>query len=156
MNKRYTVTLTDKEREELEILIRKGRTQAYRIKHANILLKVDANGPNWTDEKTAKAFSCHCNTVRNVRQRFVEEGFEAALERNKQKKPSREKILDGEKEARLIAISRTTPPGGREDWTLILLANELVVQGVVDSISDQTVRRTLKKMNSSLTCGNAG
>ncbi len=118
MNKRYIVKLTSKEREELESLIRKGRTQAYRIKHANILLKVDANGPNWTDEQTAKVFSCHCNTVRNVRQRFVEGGFEAALERNKQKKPSREKILDGEKEARLIAIACSIPPGGRERWTL--------------------------------------
>jgi hypothetical protein len=81
MNKKYVVRLTKKERKALRELVDLGKTQAYRIKHANILLKVDADGPNWSDEETADAFGCHVNTVRNVRQRLVEQGFDAALER---------------------------------------------------------------------------
>ena len=83
MNKKYIVQLTAEERKELENLVKKGKTQAYRIKHANILLAVDADGPNWPDHQVAKAYKCHQNTVVNVRQRFVEQGFEAALERKK-------------------------------------------------------------------------
>jgi len=84
MNKKYIVRLTAEERKELENLAKKGKTQAYRIKHANILLAVDADGPNWPDNQAAKAYKCHQNTVVNVRQRFVEQGFQAALERKKQ------------------------------------------------------------------------
>lgn len=156
MNKKYIVRLTDGERQELEKLVSKGKAPAYKIKHANILLAVDADGPNWSDEQAAKAFRCHRNTVCNVRQKFVERGMEAALERKKQHKPSRERRLDGEKEARLIAIACSKPPEGRAKWTLELLANELIVLEVVDSISAQTVRRTLKKMNCAPTCANAG
>ena len=75
MNKEYVVRLTDEERGELEILAKKGKTQAYRIKHANILLAVDADGPRWTDEETAAAFKCNRNTVHNVRERFVMQGI---------------------------------------------------------------------------------
>jgi transposase len=156
MAKKYVVRLTPEERGELEGLVRKGKTQAYRIKHANILLAVDADGENWTDEQTAQAFRCHENTVSNVRQRFVERGLEAALERKKQQRPSRQRILDGEKEARLIAIACSPPPEGRAKWTLKMLADKLVELDVVDSISDQTVRRTLKKTRSSRTCASAG
>ena len=129
MNKTYIVRLTDEERRTLRDLVSKGKTQAYRIRHATILLKVDADGPNWTDEEAAEAAGCHRNTVRNVRQRFVERGFEAAIERKKQDAPSRERILDGAQEARLIgqderrlllAMTRggQTPwPGTPSHWT---------------------------------------
>jgi len=156
MNKKYIVRLLPEERQELENLVRKGKAAAYKIKHANILLTTDADGPNWSDEATAEAFGCHCNTVRNVRQRFVEQGLEAALCRAKQAKLSRERKLDGRGEARLIAIACSTPPEGRARWTLKMLADELVALEIVDSISDQTVRRTLKKTNCDLTDANAG
>ena len=145
MAKKYIVKLSSKERKTLESLVNKGKTAAYRIKHANILLKVDANGPNWIDEDVAKAFSCHSQTVRNVRQRFVEEGFERALERKKREFPPRQKILDGEKEARLIAIGCSKAPSGKKRWNLEMLADEMVKLEIVESISATTVGRTLKK-----------
>ena len=151
MNKKYTVRLTAEERKELENLVKKGKTQAYRIKHANILLAVDADGPNWPSHQVAKAYKCHQNTVVNVRQRFVEQGFQAALERKKQQAPSRKRIIDGESEARLISIACSNPPEGSAKWTMQMLADELVALKVVDSVSGQTVWRTLKKMNLSLT-----
>lgn len=156
MAKKYIVRLADEEREMLAELVNKGKTQAYRIKHANILLAVDEDGPKWPDEQAAEAFSCHVQTVANVRQRFVEQGLEAAIERNKQKRPSRQRILDGEKEARRIAVACSAPPEGRAKWTLKLLADQLVVLEVVETISDQTVRRTLKKTNSGHICVNVG
>jgi len=151
MNKKYIVRLTAEERKELKDLGNKGKTQAYRIKHANILLAVDADGPNWPDHQAAKAYKCHQNTVVNVRQRFVEQGFEDALERKKQQSASRKRIIDGESEARLISIACSTPPKGCAKWTMQMLADELIVLKVVDSISGQTVWRTLKKTNLNLT-----
>ena len=151
MNKKYIVRLTAEERKELKDLVNKGKSQAYRIKHANILLAVDADGPNWPDHQAAKAYKCHKNTVVNVRQRFVEQGFEDALERKKQQSASRKRIIDGESEARLISIACSTPPKGCAKWTMQMLADELIVLKVVDSISGQTVWRTLKKTNLSLT-----
>lgn len=145
MNKTYVVRLTEEERETLNALVSKGKTQAYRIRHATILLKVDADGSNWTDEHAAEAAGCHPNTVRNVRQRFVERGFEAAIERKKQASPSRERILDGAAEARLIAESCSQPPAGRARWTLHLLADRLVELEIVESISHEAVRQALKK-----------
>lgn len=156
MAKRYIVRLAPEEREELQALVRKGKTQAYRIKHANILLAADAEGPAWTDERIAEALGCHGQTVSNVRQRFVEQGLTAALERKKQAAPSRQRILDGEQEARLIALACSAPPDGRAKWTLQLLADQLVTLEVVEAISDQTVRRTLKKTNSGRTCASVG
>jgi transposase len=151
MNKKYIVRLTGQERKELEDLVKKGKTQAYRIKHAHILLAVDADGPNWPDHQAAKAYKCHHNTVVNVRQRFVEQGFGAALERKKQQTPSRQRILDGESEARLISIACSKPPEGYAKWTMQMLADELVALKVVDCISGQTVWRTLKKTSLNLT-----
>ena len=156
MATKYVVRLGLAERESLELLVKKGKTQAYRIKHANILLAVDADGFDWSDEQAAEAFGCHVNTASNVRRRFVEQGLEAAVERKKQKSPSRERILDGEKEARLIALACSQPPAGRSKWTLQLLADNLVALEIVESVSDQTVRRTLKKTNSSRTCVSVG
>jgi transposase len=120
------------------------------------LLQVDANGPNWSDAHVATAFRCHGNTVRNVRQRFVEHGLEAALARQKQSKPSRPRLLDGAKEARLIALRCSQPPEGQAKWTLQLLADKLVELAVVETISYETVRQTLKKTRSNRTCISAG
>lgn len=151
MNKKYIVRLTADELMELENLLKKGKTQAYRIKHANILLAINADGPNWSDRQAAKAYKCHENRARNVRQRFVEQGLEAALERKQQDVPSRQRIMDGEREARLISIACSRAPEGRAKWTVQMLADELVVLNVVDAISGQTVWRTLKKTNLNLT-----
>ena len=151
MNKKYIVRLTTEEQKELENLVKKGKTQAYRIKHANILLAIDSDGPNWPDYQTAKAYKCHQNTVRNVRQRFVEQGLEAALERKEQQVLSRKRIIDGENEARLISIACSAPPKGCAKWTMQMLADEMVVLKVVDSVSGQTVWRALKKTNLNLT-----
>jgi transposase len=151
MHKKYIVRLTSEEREYLKDFVSKGKRAAYRIKHAHILLKADADGPGWSDEAIAEAFMANEHTVRNVRQRFVEQGLDAALQRKKQSAPSRQRILDGEKEARLLAIGCTKAPEGHSRWTLHLLAEEMVRLKVVDSISYETVRRTLKKTKSSLT-----
>jgi len=156
MSKKYVVRLSEEERERLRALTRKGKAAAYKIRHANILLKADADGPGWQDERIAKAFGCNVSTVENVRSRCVLEGLEAALGRKKQACLSRERKLDGEGEARLIAVACGEPPEGRDRWTLELLAGELVRLEVVDSICLQTVRRTLKKTSSNRTGKSAG
>nr|VFK07757.1 MAG: DDE superfamily endonuclease [Candidatus Kentron sp. H]VFK07841.1 MAG: DDE superfamily endonuclease [Candidatus Kentron sp. H] len=112
MKKKYIVRLTDEERSMLSSLINKGKGTAHRIKHANILLQVDADGPNRTDEQASKAYSCAVQTVLNIRQRFVEQGFEAALERKRYKHSATRTIPDGEKEAGLIRIACSKPPEG--------------------------------------------
>ncbi len=112
MNKKYIVRLTDEECDYLNELVTKGKAAAYKIRHANILLKADADGSEWTDEHIAEAFSANKSTVAGIRRRFVEDGFEAALGRKKQSAPSRTRILDGEGEARLIALACSEPPEG--------------------------------------------
>ena len=145
MNKRYVVRLTQPEREELQAIVSKGKANARKIVHAQILLKVDADGPCWTDEQAADAFGVHTSSVRFVRERFVQEGLESALNRKKQLHPSRERKLDGAGEARLVALACSQPPQGRVRWTLKLLAGRLVELEVVDSICPETVRQSLKK-----------
>ena len=149
--KKYLVTLTADEREQLIALVTAGKAAAKKIAHARILLKADQadGGPAWTDEEIAEAVEVSTDTVARVRQRFVEEGLEAALVRKKQDRPSRERKLDGRAEARLIALACSAPPGGRKEWTMKLLADRLVELEVVDAVSDETVRRVLKKTNSS-------
>lgn len=154
--KKYVARLTEEERKALTKLVSKGKGAAYKIKHANILLKVDADGPGWTDEETAEAFGCHVNTARNVRQRLVEHGLKAALGRKPQANPSREQIIDGEAEARLVAIACGQVPEGRAKWTMSLLADKLIELEIVESVSAETVRRTLKKTNLSRICASAG
>ena len=156
MNKKYIARLTGVERQQLQALVTKGKGAAYKIKHANILLKADADGPAWVDKRIAEAFGCHAHTVENVRRRCVLQGLETALERKKQARPPRERKLDGEGEARLIAVACSEPPEGRDRWTLQMLADELVRLEVVDSIAVQTVRRTLKKTNFNRTVRSAG
>lgn len=149
MVKKYIVRLTEEERARLKELVSKGKAAAYKIKHANVLLMVDAGGPNWTDAQTAEAASCTPRTVLNLRQRFVEQGLEAALARPKCDRPPRMPILDGAKEARLVQIACSEPPPGQAKWTLQLLAERLMALEVVESISAPTVMRALKKTNSS-------
>jgi transposase len=110
-----------------------------------VLLKVDADGANWTDERVAEAYGVRANTVAEVRRRFVEEGLERALNRKRQDQPSRPRKLDGAQEARLIAVACGDPPEGRAQWTLRLLAGRVVELSIVDTISHETVRQTLKK-----------
>ena len=147
MNKKYVVRLTSEERLTLQRLVSVGKTAARKILHARILLLADQgpDGPAKTDDQIAEALSAHPRTIAGVRQRLVEQGLEAALVRKKQTQPSRGRKLDGKAEARLIALRCGAPPRGRMRWTLHLLADRLVELNVVDSVSYETVRRTLKK-----------
>ena len=149
--KKYKVTLSAEERDDLSALIAAGKASAKKLAHARILLKADASagGPAWPDQRIAQAVEVRVATVERVRQRFVEQGFEAALVRKKQDHPSRERKLDGAAEAHLLALACSSPPDGRDGWTMQLLANKLVELHIVDSISDETVRRVLKKTKSS-------
>jgi len=147
MNKRFIVTLTVEERERLSEMIGVGKAAARKLTHARILLKADESdaGTGWTDEEIAEAMEVGLSTVARVRQRFVEEGLEAALVRKRQMRPSRLAKLDGRGEARLVALTCSNPPSGRQRWTLRLLADRMVALGVVESLSHETVRQTLKK-----------
>lgn len=147
MPKRYIVRLSEEEQQYLKDLVSTGKTVAYRIKHANILLNIDVNGSGWTDEEAAMAFSCHRNTVANLRQRLVEQGLEVALERKPNQRPSRQRVCDGESEAKLIALRCGEPPVGQARWTLRLLADRAVELEIVPAISHETVRQVLKKMS---------
>jgi len=149
--KKYLVTLTPEEREQLAGLLSAGKRSALTLARARILLKADQadGGPAWPDDRIAEALDCGVRTVERVRQRFVERGLEEALGRKKQDRPSRERKLDGRAEARLIALACSQPPDGRAAWTLQLLADKLVELRVVDSVCDETVRRVLKKTRSS-------
>ena len=145
--KRYKVTLDADERQHLHDLIAAGKADARKLAHARILLKADAaeGGPAWPDHRIADALEVSTDTVERVRQRFVELGLDAALDRKRRERPPREIKLDGRAEARLIALACSTPPDGRAVWTMQLLADKLVELEVVDSISDETVRLALKK-----------
>jgi transposase len=156
MNKKYIVRLSDEERQQLIDLTTTGKAAAYKLTHANMLLQVDADGPNQADHDVAKTFHCHVNTVRNVRQRFVEQGLEAALARKPQERLSRQRALDGRQEAHLIALRCVEPPAGHSKWSLRLLADQLVKLDIVDTISHETVRQVLKKMRSNRICKSAG
>jgi transposase len=145
--KKYLVTLTADERGQLGALIRKGKASALVLTRARILLKADQadGGPAWDDARIAEAMEVGERTVSRVRRRFVERGFEACLRRKPQDRPSRLRKLDGAAEARLIAVACSKAPDGRAEWTMQLLADKLVELEVVDSISDETVRRAMKK-----------
>jgi transposase len=152
MNKRYVVRLTRKEREELSRLTRVGKGAAYRLLWARILLKADQGeeGPGLSDGEIAQALETTARTVERLRQRFVEEGLEAALSRKKRETPPRPPLLDGKAEAHLIAIGCSEPPRGHGRWTVRLLADKLVELEVVEAVSRETVRRALKKTNLNL------
>ncbi len=150
--KLFVVRLTEVERSELDALMRKGKASALTLARARILLKADQgkDGEAHTDAQIAEALSVAAKTVFNVRRRWVEEGLEAALRRKKQDCPSRSRKLDGRAEAKLVAACCGPAPQGRARWTLRMLAGKLVELQVVDSISPETVRGTLKKMRLSL------
>src|SRR3954462_9780609 len=149
--KRYKVTLGAEERQVLHDLITAGQAAARKLAHARILLKADAaeGGPAWPDGRIADALEVSTATVERVRQRFVEQGLDAALDRKHRERPAREIKLDGRAEAQLIALACSAPPEGRASWTMPLLADRLVELEVVASISDETVRLALKKTRSS-------
>lgn len=151
MKKKYIVTLTQEERQMLQAMLSKGKAAARKLMHARVLLKADvsAGRPALSDDEIAQDVEAGRATVERVRKQFVEEGLEAALER---RKPRREyqRRLDGDGEAHLIALACSKAPEGRSRWTLKLLADRMVQLEYVDQLSDQTVRRTLKKTNLSL------
>jgi len=138
MQKKYIVRLSDEERETLKEVVRKLKGTGQKVRRAQVLLKADANGPGWTDAKIADAFACRTRTVQKLRQRLVERGKKRAT-------PPTAKILDGRQEAKIIAQRLGPPPKGYANWTLRLLARKVVELEIVDSVSYETVRRTLKK-----------
>lgn len=146
--KKYIVVLSAEERETLESLTTTGKTSAYKLNHARILLMADINqqGGGWRDHDISDALNISISTIERVRQRFVKQSLEAALSRQL---PSRTKprLLDGEQEAHLVALACAQPPEGEGKWSLRLLADQLVELGYVESISHETVRQTLKKTN---------
>ena len=150
MKKKYPVILTQTEREQLKSLIAAGTAPARKLTHARILLKADQSpqGPGWVDDAVAEAVEVSQPTVSRVRKQYFEQGLEAALNR---RPPNREyhRKLDGEQEARLVALACSEPPEGQARWSLRLLAERMVELEVVDDLSYQTVRRTLKKTLSS-------
>jgi hypothetical protein len=145
MHKKYIVRLTEAERQTLEEVIKKLKGTSQKVRRAHILLKADADGPAWTDARIAEAFDCRVQTIENLRKRLVTESFELALNGKKRQTPPTEPLLDGRGEAQLIAMRLGKPPAGYGKWTLRLLADELVALEIVESISYETVRRTLKK-----------
>ena len=146
MNKKYIVRLSDEERGVCHQIVKRLKGTSEKVKRAQILLKADADGPAWPDAKIAEAFDCRVQTIENLRKRLVTEGFEAAVERKQRATPPTACKLDGEGEAKLIAMRLGKPPAGYGRWSLQLLADELVVLELVDSICPETVRKTLKKM----------
>ena len=146
MAKKYIVRLSIKEREELERIIKKGRVATYKRQHAQILLKADEGekGPKWNDEKISDSYNVSVRTVERVRERLVEKGLESAINRAKQKNV-RSRRLDGDQEAKLVALSCSEPPEGRARWTLKLLADKMVELEYVERVCPETVRKTLKK-----------
>ena len=155
MAKRYMVRLSDEERELLTRMLGKKVLAAQKRKRIQVLLKADTSpeGPAWMDRRIAEAFDVSVVTVENLRKSFVLEGLEATIERKKQCRPSRQPVLDGVKEARLVALCCGTVPSGHGRWTLRLLADKLVELEVVETISRETVRQALKKTNCSLGVG---
>jgi transposase len=147
---KHVVQLTPDDRRRLTRLVRSGKHPARAVTHARILLKADAAAgrPGWDDAAIAAALDCGVRTVARVRKAFADGGLDPAVHR---KRPTgrRFRKLDGEQEAKLVALACSTPPDGRARWTLRLLAGRLVELRVVDAVSDETVRRTLKKTTSS-------
>mgnify|MGYP006278442939 CR=1 FL=1 len=151
-NKKYRVKLTEEQRSHLLERLGRGKRPAAEQTRVRVLLKVDEgpDGPAWTDDRTAEALEVASSTVAGIRQRFSERGLTGCVER---KSPDREyaRKLDGEQEAELIRLACSKAPDGRSQWSLRLLADRMVELNVVEDLSHETVRQTLKKTNSSLT-----
>ncbi len=146
MRKIHIVRLTEAERETLEQVVKKLKGTSQKVRRAQMLLKANADGPGWTDARIAEAFSCRRETAQRLRERFVESGFQETLDGKKRAKPPTEKLLNGEQEAKIIATRLGPPPKGYANWTLRLLARKVIELEIVDEVSYETVRRTLKKM----------
>jgi hypothetical protein len=145
MEKKYIVRLTDEERQTLGEVIKKLKGSSQKVRRAQILLKADADGPAWADKQIAEAFGCRTQTVENIRRRLVTEGFELTLCGKPRETPARQPVFDGKQEAKVIALRLGPPPKGFANWSLRLLAGTVVELGIVESVSHETVRRTLKK-----------
>jgi transposase len=152
-SKKYVVRLSAEERQILEAIVHKGTHPASQILKARILLKADISeaGEGWGDERIVAAFDTSLTTVHRTRQRLVEEGFDAVLQRKQRERPSVPRIFDGEKEARLITLACSKPPTGHARWSLRLLEEKVVELGIVARASDNTIGRTLKKTFSNRT-----
>jgi len=149
--KKYIVRLDAEERERLQRLVRAGKCAAYKIRHANMLLMADADGPGWADERIAEGLGVSVGQIEHLRRRFVEQGIDACLGRKAQERPSVEPKFDGEKEAKLIALACGKAPAGRQRWSLRLLADQAVELRIVESTSHETVRQVLQKTRSNRT-----
>jgi hypothetical protein len=147
----YRIKLTDEEREALTAIVNKGKGKARRMTRARILLLADENRADggWKDGVIAQALGVHQRTVERVREKCVELGIEAALNHTRPQK-QRGKLLDGAGEARLVQLACSEAPDGHEQWSMQMLADKLIELQVVETISRETVRITLKKMNLSL------
>ncbi len=158
MAPRYRVTLTEPEREYLLALTRNGKTGAEKFINARALLLCDAgpDGPAWNVANVAEALGVTPRTIEHLKKRFVEEGFDAALNRKPREKPPREVVFDGAFEARLIALACSDAPDGYQRWTVRLLADKAVELKFAESVSHMTVQRALKKTNLSLTSASTG
>jgi hypothetical protein len=146
MQKKYIVRLSEDERRQLREVIKKLKGSSQKVRRAQILLKADIEGLNWTDERIAAAFGCRRKTVENIRQRLVEKGFEYTLNGAPRLSSPTQKRLDGEQEARIIAMRLGPAPQGYANWSLRLLSRKVVELGIADTVSHETIRRTLKKM----------
>src|SRR3954463_305831 len=144
MEKKYIVRLTEEERAVLRDVVKKLRGSSQKVRRAQILLKADADGPACPDKHIAEPFGCRTQTVENVRQRLVTEGFEVTLEGKRPQTPPRQPVFDGEQPAKGIALRLGPPPKGFANWSLRLLAEKVVELSIVESVSHETVRRTLK------------
>jgi hypothetical protein len=156
--RKYVVRLSAEERRTLEAIIHKGTHPSAQVLKAQILLKADVSeaGEGWNDKRIVAAFDTSLTTVHRTRQRLVEEGFDAVLQRKQRERPSIARIFDGEKEARLITLACSEPPPGHARWSLRLLEEKVVELGIVARASDNTIGRTLKKTFSNRTSGNSG
>jgi len=145
MHKKFVVRLSDEERGVCQEIIKHLTGSSQKFRRAQILLKTDADGPAWSAVRIAEAFNCRVQTIENLRKRLVTAGFEWALDGKKRQAPPTPCKLDGEAEAQLIALRLGKPPSGYGHWTLHLLADEMVRVDLVEAISDETVRKVLKK-----------
>ena len=145
MQKIYIVRLTDAERQTLEQVVKKLKGTGQKVRRAQMLLKADAEAPGWTDARIAEAFCCLRETVQRLRQRFVESGFQETLDAKTRAQPPTPKLLNGEQEAKIIATRLGPPPKGYANWTLRLLSRKVVELEIVNQVSYETVRRTLKQ-----------
>ena len=145
MNKQYVVRLSDDERGVCQEIIKNLTGSSQQFRRAQMLRKADADGPGWPDVRVADAFNCRVQTIETLRKRLVTAGFALALEGKKRREPPTPCKLDGEAEAKLLAMRLGKPPAGYGHWTLHLLADELVALEIVDSLSHETVRKVLKK-----------